>query len=160
MPDRHPHGHVHGPGHGPGHRVNGVIAEGPGPPDEEGCPRPCGDHDASNTQCLRYLRESNKDSVCGSMELDKFRLRHCCEHSVGRSLTPEALQAVRSSSSQCSHYLGALLELDTLAARLSCEFGEILTRYDCDHPYSVNFQCKHCQVSAVRLVHLHRYIAI
>ncbi|KAE8746418.1 hypothetical protein FOCC_FOCC006913 [Frankliniella occidentalis] len=155
-----PHGAPRGHAHAGAARVNGDIAEGPGPPgtpgtppgppSDEACPRSCAAHNASHNQCLHYFHESDKDRLCAgsslsASRLQELRLRHCCEHSVGSSLTPEALEAVLSSSSQCSHYLGALLELDALAARLSCEFGEILTRYDCDHPYSVTHRCTHCQ---------------
>ncbi|XP_034239066.1 uncharacterized protein LOC117643988 [Thrips palmi] len=157
-----------GPGTGHAHpiRVNGDIAEGPGPPrslpgtppgpvSEEKCPKSCSAHNASHTQCLRYLHESDKEKLCSSMSearLAEFRLRHCCEHSVANSLTPEALKAVLSSSTQCLHYLGTLLDLDALAARLSCEFGEILSRFDCDHLYSVKYRCTHCQESYRRWV--------
>lgn len=166
-----------GPGTGHAHpiRVNGDITEGPGPPSgppsgasrlpgtlpgtppgppsDEKCPKSCTVHNASHTQCLRYFHESDKEKLCGSglteARLAEFRLRHCCEHSVANSLTPEALKAVLSSSTQCLHYLGTLLDLDALAARLSCEFGEILYRFDCDHLYSVKYRCTHCQVSSL-----------
>ena len=166
---RPPHQGGHGAGQSPGHastgsRVNGDIPEGPGPPrppgppSDEVCPRPCSLHNASHTQCLHYFRESDKERLCAGASVARladFRLRHCCEHSVAHSLTPEALKAVLSSSSQCSFYLGALLELDALAARISCEFNEILTRYDCDHSYSVNFRCTHCQVREYFTLGLH-----
>lgn len=157
-PRVHP-GSSHLPAHAStGSRVNvGDISEGPGPPrppgppSDEACPRSCSVHNASHTQCLHYFREIDKDRLCmgsslSESRLAELRLRHCCEHSVAHSLTPEALKAVLASSSQCSFYLGALLEMDALAARVSCEFNEILHRYDCDHSYSVNFRCTHCQV--------------
>lgn len=161
-------------GHGPFTRVNGDISEGPGPPKgpnslakgpneprlpgvppgpatDEACPLSCAAHNVSHTECLHYFHETDKDRLCaGSLTKDRlaeFRLLHCCEHSVLHSLPPEALKAVLSSSAQCNHFLGALLDLDVLAARLSCEFSEILQRFDCDHQYSVTHMCTHCQVS-------------
>lgn len=146
-------------------RVNGDISEGPGPPSV--CPCACEDsspeHLTSTTtphqninQCLDYLNESHKKSVCGSslpasVRHDTFanlQLEHCCEHTVLASLGAEARDKVVFGNDRfaCEVHIDALLELDALARSITCKFSEVLKRYDCSQPYSVNFHCADCKV--------------
>ncbi|XP_021941830.1 rho GTPase-activating protein gacF [Zootermopsis nevadensis] len=145
-------------------RVNGDISEGPGPPPV--CPCDCEDvgsiHSTSTTtphqntnQCLDYLNESHKKSVCGSSltpserqsALKGLRFEHCCEHTVAASLGAEARDKVIFGNDRqtCETYMDALLELEALAKSITCKFSEVLKRYDCSQPYSVNFQCADCK---------------
>lgn len=71
-----------------------------------------------------------------------MRLRHCCEHSVHDALSADVFQ----DRVTCERSVQALIDMDRLAARLECEFAEILARYDCGQSYSVNYHCSHCQV--------------
>ncbi|GJQ84847.1 hypothetical protein Trydic_g469 [Trypoxylus dichotomus] len=113
------------------------------------CPPPCPAN--STTQCLYYLKESHKEEVCGRKEspesrrraLQGLRMRHCCEHAVDSAL-PEM---VFDGGDACRERLDALLEVDALAARISCEFAEVLTRYDCTQTYSINYHCEDCKVT-------------
>jgi hypothetical protein len=50
----------------------------------------------------------------------------------------------------CEVYMDAMLELDALAKSITCKFSEVLRRYDCSQPYSVNFDCTRCKVGAQR----------
>lgn len=152
-------------------RVNGDISEGPGPP--TACPCACEDsspqHLTSTTtphqninQCLDYLNESHKKSVCGSSlpasvkqdALAKLRLEHCCEHTVLASLGAEARHKVVFGNDRlaCEVHMDALLELDALARSISCKFSEVLKRYDCGQLYSVNFHCADCKVGSLLLL--------
>ena len=78
--------------------------------------------------------------------LARLRLRHCCEHSVLTAMSADVREKVVADRDACENYLNALLELDALASSIACKFSEVLRRYDCDQPYSVNFNCKHCKV--------------
>jgi len=147
-------------------RVNGDISEGPGPPSM--CPCACENsspqHSTTTTphqntnQCLDYLNESHKKSVCGSSlqeseresALNKLQLQHCCEHSVLTSLNATARENLVSGKDRhtCEVYIDALLELDALAESITCKFAEVLLRYDCSQTYSVNFHCADCKVSS------------
>lgn len=117
---------------------------GPGPL----CPLPCPAN--STTQCLHYLTESHKEEVCGRgssperrrRALQRLRMRHCCEHAVDSALPEDVLRG----GDTCHRLLDALLEVDALAARVSCEFAEVLTRYDCGQTYSIVHRCDDCKV--------------
>lgn len=109
-------------------------------------------------QCLDYLGDNEelspaqicKNSSQRSIEtkLRALRLRHCCERTVGSALHNAALEAVLGGGSDCERMLGDLLETDNLAARITCEFTEVLVRYDCGQPYSIIHHCEDCRVSA------------
>ncbi|XP_076247483.1 calcium-permeable channel component Mid1 [Calliopsis andreniformis] len=117
-------------------------------------------------QCLFYLEESHKRDICrddfGRTSTRSFltprenrywfmsglRLRHCCEHAVVNALAPGKggpLENVLNGGQKCADALDKLLLVDALAARLHCEFEEVLARYDCGQPYSVIFNCTHCK---------------
>lgn len=125
-----------------------MISEFPGPPGA--CPPPCSSSPTSRnsdntTQCLEYLNESHKTVLCGAGGVDRgvrLRLRHCCEHRVRDALSAD----VFLDNATCERAVQALIDIDRLAARLECEFAEVLSRYDCGQSYSVNFHCSHCQV--------------
>lgn len=117
-------------------------------------------------QCLLYLEESHKGKICGddsgrsstpnfSLRRDRYRfmsrlrLRHCCEQAVVNALAPGKdgpLEDVLNGGQKCVDVLDKLLIVDALAARLHCEFEEVLARYDCAQPYSVIHNCTHCKV--------------
>ncbi|XP_051158127.1 uncharacterized protein LOC127279661 [Leptopilina boulardi] len=117
-------------------------------------------------QCLFYLEESHKRDICrddfgrGSplsfltprenryWFTSGLRLRHCCEHAVVNALTPGKdgpLEDVLNGGKKCVDALDKLLLVDALAARLHCEFEEVLARYDCGQSYSVIHNCTHCK---------------
>ncbi|XP_017882160.1 uncharacterized protein LOC108626159 [Ceratina calcarata] len=117
-------------------------------------------------QCLFYLEESHKRDICrddfGRSSTRSFftsrenrywfmsglRLRHCCEHAVVNALAPGKggpLENVLNGGQKCTDALDKLLLVDALAARLHCEFEEVLARYDCAQSYSVIFNCTHCK---------------
>lgn len=117
------------------------------------CPPPCPSNRSSTTQCLYYLQESHKEELCGPgsdaerrrVALQTLRMRHCCEHKVLSTL-PDA-DAVLRGGEACRKLLDVLLEVDALAARISCEFAEVLTRYDCAQTYSIAYTCNDCKVT-------------
>ncbi|XP_071553495.1 uncharacterized protein Mid1 [Temnothorax nylanderi] len=107
-------------------------------------------------QCLLYLEESHKKIICQKNKktrntdlLRRLRLRHCCEHAVFNALAPGGplgvLENVLEGNDECNNVLDKLLQVDALAARLHCEFEEVLQRYDCAQPYSVIHNCTHCK---------------
>ncbi|XP_011304665.1 uncharacterized protein Mid1 [Fopius arisanus] len=117
-------------------------------------------------QCLFYLEESHKRDICRedfarssslsfstSREnrywfLSGLRLRHCCENAVINALAPGdggPLEDVLNGSPRCVSALDKILSVDALAARLHCEFEEVLARYDCRQSYSVIHNCTHCK---------------
>lgn len=117
-------------------------------------------------QCLFYLEESHKRDICrddfGRTSTRSFltprenrywfmsglRLRHCCDHVVVNALAPGKggpLENVLNGGQKCVDALDKLLHADVLAARLHCEFEEVLARYDCAQSYSVIFNCTHCK---------------
>jgi len=108
--------------------------------------------------CFLYLDESQKRTICrvsnpkGRFEqLSRLRLRHCCEHVVVNALAPGKngpLEDVLNGEDwRCEAALEKLLIVDTMAARLHCEFEEIMRRFDCRQTYSVVHTCTHCRVS-------------
>lgn len=133
---------------------------GPGPPGGWTAPE----------QCLFYLEESHKAEICRDgfgtdssagfptvrenrfRFLSGLRLRHCCEHAALNALAGGEggpLEEVLAGGLGCRIALGKLLAVDSLAARLHCEFAEVLARYDCGQPYSVIYDCSHCKVSPI-----------
>ena len=123
---------------------------------------------AAPEQCLFYLEESHKRDICrdnfgrGSTLsfsnprenrywfVSGLRLRHCCEHAVVNALAPGKggpLEDVLNGGRKCVEALDKILIVDALAARLHCEFEEVLARYDCGQAYSVIHNCTHCKVN-------------
>lgn len=127
-------------------RLTGEISEGPGPPS---CPAPCSDErsDSKKSFCHRYLKEKDCDDSW-SKDWSSIRLRHCCEHSV-REAVPNADESLKDPQ-QCERHVRDLLELDAFVAKVTCQFEQILLRYDCYQNYSVN-NCQKCQVSVITL---------
>lgn len=109
-----------------------------------------------NRQCLDYLGGDNDDNspskICESLsdietKLKSLRLRHCCERDVASALHNEAYEQVKNDKKACKMRLNELIEVDKLAERITCEFREILVRYDCGHRYSLIHDCGSCKVS-------------
>ncbi|XP_076281996.1 calcium-permeable channel component Mid1 [Lasioglossum baleicum] len=159
-----PGGSSGGGGGGVGVGGKGVHGRNEGGTDGQG--RPEGVVRMAPEQCLFYLEESHKKDVCrddfGRSSTRSFvtprenrywfvsglRLRHCCEHAVVNALAPGKggpLENVLNGGQKCVDALDKLLLVDALAARLHCEFEEVLARYDCAQPYSVIFNCTHCK---------------
>lgn len=112
-----------------------------------------------NRQCLDYLGGDNDDNspskICESLgdietKLKSLRLRHCCERDVASALHNEAYEQVLKKDKEfCKMRLNELIEVDKLAERITCEFREILVRYDCGHKYSLIHDCDDCKVSNI-----------
>lgn len=109
-----------------------------------------------NRQCLDYLGDNDEYSpsqICKKSSSDietklkSIRLRHCCERDVLSALHNEAYFDVKDGGAGCLKRLTDLMEADSLAARITCEFMEILGRYDCGHRYSLIHDCGTCKVS-------------
>ncbi|XP_052861209.1 uncharacterized protein LOC128268214 [Anopheles cruzii] len=105
-------------------------------------------------QCLDYLGDNDelspaqickKSSQSIETKLKTLRLRHCCERTVGSALHNAAHAEVLGGGAPCSARLLELLETDALAARITCEFTEVLIRYDCGQPYSIIHHCEDCK---------------
>lgn len=112
-----------------------------------------------NRQCLDYLGDNDEYSpsqICKKSSSDietklkSIRLRHCCERDVLSALHNEAYSDVLNGGAGCVKRLNDLMEADSLAARITCEFMEILVRYDCGHRYSLIHRCGDCKVSTKR----------
>ncbi|KAF7997915.1 hypothetical protein HCN44_009313 [Aphidius gifuensis] len=127
-----------------------------------------GSSTVATIQCLYYLEDSHKRDICQenfgrnnrlsfstSREnrywfVSGLRLRHCCELPAINALAPGKggpLEDVLNGGKKCIDALDKLLIVDALAARLHCEFQEVLARYDCATPYSVIHNCTHCKES-------------
>uniref|UniRef100_A0A182FEG3 Uncharacterized protein n=1 Tax=Anopheles albimanus TaxID=7167 RepID=A0A182FEG3_ANOAL len=105
-------------------------------------------------QCLDYLGDNDelspaqickKSSASIETKLRALRLRHCCERTVGSALHNAAYAEVLGGGAACTARLHELLETDALAARITCEFTEVLIRYDCGQPYSIIHHCEDCK---------------
>ncbi|XP_035913325.1 uncharacterized protein LOC118512671 [Anopheles stephensi] len=105
-------------------------------------------------QCLDYLGDNaelspaqicKKSSQSIETKLKTLRLRHCCERTVGSALHNAAYADVLRGGPGCTGRLAELLETDALAARITCEFTEVLIRYDCGQPYSIIHHCEDCK---------------
>uniref|UniRef100_A0A182I6M9 Uncharacterized protein n=1 Tax=Anopheles arabiensis TaxID=7173 RepID=A0A182I6M9_ANOAR len=106
-------------------------------------------------QCLDYLGDNEelspaqickKSSQSIETKLQTLRLRHCCERTVGSALHNAAYADVLHGGPGCTGRLTELLETDALAARITCEFTEVLIRYDCGQPYSIIHHCEDCKM--------------
>lgn len=129
----------------------------------DGCPAPCpAANDTTTdtaTQCLHYLLPAHKRQLCDAgrgggaaagdvfAALRRLRLRHCCEHAAAAALPPQRLRDVQSGGPACHGILQALLDADDMAARVSCHFATVLSRYDCAQTYSLVYQCHDCKVT-------------
>lgn len=109
-----------------------------------------------NRQCLDYLGDNDEYSpsqICKKSSSDietklkSIRLSHCCERDVLSALHNEAYIDVLNGGAGCEKRLVDLMDADLLASRITCEFMEILVRYDCGHRYSLIHQCGDCKVS-------------
>ena len=107
-------------------------------------------------QCLDYLGDNDelspaqickKSSQFIETKLKTLRLRHCCERTVESALHNQAHDVVLKGGTGCVRTLNEVLETDALAARITCEFSEVLTRYDCKQIYSMKYHCNDCKVS-------------
>ncbi|CAG9807667.1 unnamed protein product [Chironomus riparius] len=110
-----------------------------------------------NRQCLDYLGGDNNDEyspskICNvksssdiETKLKSIRLRHCCERDVASALHNDAYIDVLNGGAACKMRLNELIEADSLAERLTCEFMEILVRYDCVSRYSLIHRCGDCK---------------
>lgn len=105
-------------------------------------------------QCLHYLgdrKETSPEHICSTTDivatLRSIRLRHCCERTALSALHNGAKSVLLNGSSLCIKTLKDLMETDSLAARITCEFTEILIRYDCRQSYSIIHHCEDCKVS-------------
>lgn len=138
---------------------------------ELSCPKKCAKNqtktDTENPQCLFYLDENQTESICSfklrnkdkwiddkwlTSLMQEIRLRHCCEHKLTESLSDALLDKVYKGGEECRHVLNSLMDVDNLAARVSCEFNEVLSRFDCGQPYSVRFTCENCKVRHIHFI--------
>lgn len=76
--------------------------------------------------------------------LADLRLRACCERSPASALDIEARAEVLAGGERCERMLHGLIALDVMVSRVHCDFVDILSRYDCEQPYSVH-TCNECQ---------------
>lgn len=120
------------------------------------------DHNTTkHQQCLDYLGGKRKHSstvICNNTRnqigniLTGLRLRHCYERSAISALHGDALNIVQNGGNECIRTLNDLIDTDTLANRITCEFNEIIIRYDCRQPYSLIHNCKDCKEAYRRWV--------
>lgn len=132
-------------------RITGDVNEGPGPPS---CPPSCAHNrrrsDSSpsassktSASCNRYLMPKDCEDA-GPKDWASIRLRHCCEHSV-QDAVPDVATYL-GDEQQCEKSVKHLLELDAFIAKVTCQFEQILLRFDCQQNYSVS-SCESCKVS-------------
>lgn len=110
--------------------------------------------DPKTISCLDCLGDSNAnqpENICRhaniKRELQRLRLRHCCERDLLSALHGRALEEVLVGGAMCVKHLTDLQQTDALATRITCEFTEILVRYDCRQMYSIIHHCEDCKVS-------------
>ncbi|XP_039296299.1 uncharacterized protein LOC111058646 [Nilaparvata lugens] len=114
----------------------------------------------NSSQCLLRFDESHKETFCrhvvtnnynknnyynasdriGAPSTSDVRLPHCCGHRLHDAMEP----AARLDQHSCLRHVDRLLAADATAARLTCHFAHLLTRYDCRQPYSVRTGCADC----------------
>lgn len=109
-------------------------------------------------QCLDYLGDNEefspaqickKSSIDIATKLKSLRLRHCCERTAISALHNTAYPDVLNGGVNCIKYLNDLIETDMFATRITCEFTEVLIRYDCLQAYSIIHHCEDCKVSLI-----------
>ncbi|CAO1420411.1 unnamed protein product [Diamesa serratosioi] len=114
-----------------------------------------------NRQCLDFLGDNDEYSpsqICKKSSSDietklkSIRLRHCCERDVLSALHNTAYVDVLNGGADCNKRLNEILEADALAAKVTCEFTEILVRYDCGQTYSLIHHCGDCKEAYRRWV--------
>lgn len=102
--------------------------------------------------CLGDSTQTRPEHICRSAnikrELQRLRLRHCCERDLYTALHGRALEEVLAGGVPCERQLNDLMQTDALATRITCEFTEILVRYDCRQMYSIIHHCEDCKVSS------------
>lgn len=106
-------------------------------------------NNTSNHQCLEYARRDRVPEMCpddpGAYRrpgrLSRYRLRHCCHHTV-----ESVVQRPYTDWKSCSDQVNQALDMDDIAAAMSCQFNEVLARYDCQQNYSAR-SCDSCKVS-------------
>lgn len=103
----------------------------------------------SNHQCLEYVRPELIPEMCPDDRtaylrpgrLSRYRLRHCCHHTV-----ESVVQKPYDDRSSCVEQVNEAMLMDSIAAAMSCQFNEVLARYDCKQKYSAK-SCDLCKVS-------------
>ncbi|KAL4123266.1 hypothetical protein QTP88_015466 [Uroleucon formosanum] len=106
-------------------------------------------NNSSNHQCLEYARRQLIPAMCpddpGAYRrpgrLSRYRLRHCCHHTV-----ESVVQQPYADKESCVDQVNKALDMDDIAAAMSCQFNEVLARYDCNQKYSAK-SCDSCKVS-------------
>lgn len=113
-------------------------------PPKEKTTIPCLDclGDSPHTRPAHICRSANIKA-----DLKRLRLRHCCERDLYTALHGRALEEVLAGGEPCERQLTDLMQTDALATRITCEFTEILVRYDCRQMYSIIHHCEDCKVS-------------
>jgi len=104
---------------------------------------------SSNHQCLEYARRQLIPAMCPDDpaayrrpgRLSRYRLRHCCHHTV-----ESVVQQPYVDKDSCVDQVNKALDMDDIAAAMSCQFNEVLARYDCKQKYSAK-SCDSCKVS-------------
>ncbi|XP_022163045.1 uncharacterized protein LOC111028627 [Myzus persicae] len=102
---------------------------------------------SSNHQCLEYARRQLIPAMCpddpGAYgrpgRLSRYRLRHCCHHTV-----ESVVQQPYADKESCVDQVNKALDMDDIAAAMSCQFNEVLVRYDCNQKYSAK-SCDSCK---------------
>ncbi|XP_060836301.1 putative uncharacterized protein DDB_G0277255 [Rhopalosiphum padi] len=102
---------------------------------------------SSNHQCLEYARRQLIPAMCpddpGAYRrpgrLSRYRLRHCCHHTV-----ESVVQQPYADKESCVDQVNKALDMDDIAAAMSCQFNEVLARYDCKQKYSAK-SCDSCK---------------
>lgn len=111
---------------------------------------------SSNHQCLEYARRQLIPAMCPDDpaayrrpgRLSRYRLRHCCHHTV-----ESVVQQPYVDKESCVDQVNKALDMDDIAAAMSCQFNEVLARYDCKQKYSAK-SCDSCKVSRSDVVKL------
>jgi len=118
----------------------------------------CMTPDGNTCQCLHYLNETKIEMVC-SLEpywlrnsLANLHLQHCYEFRVLDVMSPELMQSVVKGGQDCVKLLNQLRAVDDTAADISCDFADVLRRFDCQQPYTAKFNCTHCKVRAILIL--------
>lgn len=113
------------------------------------------DQNNKEHQCLDYLGDKiSPAQICNSesgeyikTKLKELRLDYCWERSVLSALHNDALNIVLNGGDKCVSTLNDLIQTNLLAKRITCEFSEIIDRYDCRQQYSLIHHCLNCTVS-------------
>lgn len=120
-------------------------------------PPSCGSeaHNKTTHQCLHYFTPPDVDKVCSLSSmwqrqvLATMNLQHCNEFRVLDVLSPALMESMKNST-VCEDVLAKLLDVDATAARITCEFADVLSRFDCQQRYTANFTCNDCKASTTQ----------